>query len=725
MVRVPEYQRTERLRPAFQQGVDVRATPEAFGADIGRGLQRGGQALGEVADALQKVQAFDNENDARDADTKFSDWLRERTYGDGGFLTTEGKNAVDGLPAFEKEVETKRMEFGAGLKPGAGKLYQRSSQARVQSTFQQAVAHRSNERKEYFRQTNDASRTGFANDALANFTNPVLVQKNIAAGILQIDNRGAMEGWAPEETARQKSMFTSGVHSGIVTQFADNNPIAADKYLSDNKDAFLPADALKLRNMLEAPLRAARTDMWLQEAVKGGPATDFAAASNGTMLQQMLPITVKTESAGNPNAVSPKGARGLMQVMPGTMTDPGFGIRPSDGSQADTVRVGQEYLGKMMNRYNNDPARAWAAYNAGPRALDKSMKANGANWLSGMPKETRDYVAKNMKALASGGGEGSAGGSSAWLGNLYQKAEAIRDPEDREAAFGAIDRWYNRQQRVVGASRQQVVDDLEKRMIADPSFDPKALPISMQQVIGMSGMNSLQSWHDAKLADGKVKTDPITLDALQQQAAFDPENFAKQDLMPYRAKLSDSDWLSLRSKQREAAGDLSKAVRTGSVYKDAFNVAEEFYSTAGIVTGNSKKAQSDDNRTKKAQFNGAMREEVDEFIQREKRRPNYDEMRTIASALTLKVVGSETRSAWSPVRLFDDDQDDVWSGRAFERGSMPAGTNRRVTPSYVEVPQEWINPIKSSLAKRLGRAPSNAEVATEWGNIAMQMIGSN
>src|ERR1043166_4887608 len=96
MVRVPEYQRTERLRPAFQQGVDVRATPEAFGADIGRGLQRGGQALGEAADAIKKVQDFNNENNARDVDTQFSNWLRERTYGKDGFLTLEGKNAIHG-----------------------------------------------------------------------------------------------------------------------------------------------------------------------------------------------------------------------------------------------------------------------------------------------------------------------------------------------------------------------------------------------------------------------------------------------------------------------------------------------------------------------------------------------------------------------------------------------------------------------------------------------------
>jgi soluble lytic murein transglycosylase len=110
-------------------------------------------------------------------------------------------------------------------------------------------------------------------------------------------------------------------------------------------------------------------------------------------------ITVQSESGGNPNAISPKGARGLMQVMPGTARDPGFGIRPSSGTQADDVRVGQEYLQAMSRRYGSDPSKMWAAYNAGPGRLEEAVRRGGQNWLQFMPKETQDYVRKNMRAL--------------------------------------------------------------------------------------------------------------------------------------------------------------------------------------------------------------------------------------------------------------------------------------------------------------------------------------
>lgn len=113
---------------------------------------------------------------------------------------------------------------------------------------------------------------------------------------------------------------------------------------------------------------------------------------------RMASITVQSESGGNPNAVSPKGARGLMQVMPATARDPGFGIRPSTGSKADDVRVGREFLREMLDRYK-DPAKAWAAYNWGPGNLDNALAQHGENWLRAAPAETRNYVARNMRAL--------------------------------------------------------------------------------------------------------------------------------------------------------------------------------------------------------------------------------------------------------------------------------------------------------------------------------------
>lgn len=110
-------------------------------------------------------------------------------------------------------------------------------------------------------------------------------------------------------------------------------------------------------------------------------------------------FTALAESGGNPNAVSPKGARGLMQVMPSTARDPGFGIRPSNGSPADDVRVGKEYRRVMQDRYGGDLQKMWAAYNAGPGTVDGLIKQHGSDWLTHAPRETRNYVAGLMRRV--------------------------------------------------------------------------------------------------------------------------------------------------------------------------------------------------------------------------------------------------------------------------------------------------------------------------------------
>lgn len=99
------------------------------------------------------------------------------------------------------------------------------------------------------------------------------------------------------------------------------------------------------------------------------------------------------ESGNNPAAISPKGAMGTMQVMPGTARDPGFGVQPAkDFSATELERVGQDYFNAMLNKYGGDKRLALIAYNMGPAAADQWL-AKGAN-PSRLPKETQGYVPK-------------------------------------------------------------------------------------------------------------------------------------------------------------------------------------------------------------------------------------------------------------------------------------------------------------------------------------------
>lgn len=102
------------------------------------------------------------------------------------------------------------------------------------------------------------------------------------------------------------------------------------------------------------------------------------------------------ESGGGPPTVSPKGAMGRFQVLPSTARDPGFGVRPWAGGQDDLDRVGREYRQAMQDRYGGDLAKMWAAYNWGPGNVDNAVRRYGGKWLDAAPRETREYVRKNL-----------------------------------------------------------------------------------------------------------------------------------------------------------------------------------------------------------------------------------------------------------------------------------------------------------------------------------------
>jgi hypothetical protein len=94
---------------------------------------------------------------------------------------------------------------------------------------------------------------------------------------------------------------------------------------------------------------------------------------------------------------SSKGAEGEMQVMPLTQRDPGFGVPPAkDNSPEEKARVGRDYLAALYNKYGDEKTAA-IAYNMGPGATDKWLKA-GAD-VSKLPNETKKYIAQ----LAKGG----------------------------------------------------------------------------------------------------------------------------------------------------------------------------------------------------------------------------------------------------------------------------------------------------------------------------------
>jgi soluble lytic murein transglycosylase-like protein len=119
------------------------------------------------------------------------------------------------------------------------------------------------------------------------------------------------------------------------------------------------------------------------------PMIDEAARAQ-SVEAKLLRAVIEQESAYRPCAVSSKGAKGLMQLMPDTAGE--LGVK-DPFNPMENIEGGAKYLRQLLDKYKGDVSQALGAYNAGPTAVDQA---------GGVPniRETRDYVKAILQKLA-------------------------------------------------------------------------------------------------------------------------------------------------------------------------------------------------------------------------------------------------------------------------------------------------------------------------------------
>ena len=160
------------------------------------------------------------------------------------------------------------------------------------------------------------------------------------------------------------------------------------------------ADPIKLRDWLEDQIERLEASR-----VRPSEPKRLSAPSN-----RLIDAIIAVESSGDPNVVSPRGARGLMQIMPETgreiaseLNDRGA-LELSDADFKEHLlnpqvsrTYGAHYLKKMLTRYDGDVEAALIAYNGGPARADAWLKAGRLD--SVLPAETAAYYKKVLARL--------------------------------------------------------------------------------------------------------------------------------------------------------------------------------------------------------------------------------------------------------------------------------------------------------------------------------------
>lgn len=509
-------------------------TPRALGAagqvqaDM---FAQGAQVAGAAADLLQRQRDEFDQLRVDDALNTLKERQTDLTFGqEKGFTAIKGRAALErpsGQPLAEEytgELQRAAGDLANGLTDRQRRLFQLRANDLVTGFRSQVMRYEGEQAQAYgisVREGTIANRQ----DEIGRFWNdPTRIDEGLSSIGAAVADLGRRQGMAAAQIeARTRAETSKAISGAVANAMEQNNFVAASTLLQQYSDRMEAADLVRSRALVDKQLDAA-VGMQTATAVM----RDVTPKMAPTDWDRVVGITVQSESGGNPNAVSPKGAKGVMQVMDATNRDPGFGVRPAaDDSPAERARVGRDYLGAMVKRYGGDLAQAWAAYNAGPGAVDKALeqanspdaakRGRAGNWLGYLPQETQDYVAKNMKAY-------DAGAGAPQKPTLQEVHAAVRqrlgdsNPVRLKTALDESTRQYEDAQKAVKQRDDEALANAQRWLAANGGRF-SLMPAALRAAVPPGQLDNLLQFSD-RIAKGEDRTNPAVYQQLSDPATL-------------------------------------------------------------------------------------------------------------------------------------------------------------------------------------------------------------
>lgn len=744
MVRVPEYQGGGvALRPEMRQDLEVKAKPEAFGWDVGHGMVGAAKGIENLGNAVSAVQDIENATRAKEGDNAFSAWARERMYGENGFMTMEGRNAVDGRAAFEREAEEKRREIGRGLTPGAAKYYGDASNARLQSILQNSVTHTAAQRKVWVDEASKARVATFNNDALVNSEKPDLVDKNVAAAQAELRQRAQLHGWDADTLKTQERATISKIYTDVILKKAATNATEAQKYRQSKADMLSGGDALKVDEALKPRVEEEETGIHVQRAEKlgrNGNTADGTASPprSGRTLAEAGPTKVRAFLISKAGGAARKvdgldegfatNLGAMFQDAPPNIRDGlqvGSGFRSyeqqkaawdkSDQSGHMVARPGNSSheFGKAVDiwyngvRLDKAPAevRDWVHANAGKYGM--TFRMGHEPWHI-EPVGARQEVSATISARRDGVSPRAQGMSNE---QMIEYTDKIQNPNVREATLKAL----KLRQAMRDGDAERVEKDAKKELwrLIDEGVTPDRVPMEVRQAAGMASVSAAYTYMEAAAQRREIKSEETLVYSMRKYAAMEPGKFAEIDLNEYRDRLSKDHIKEFTEKQTTALTDQRKAREEGLNLSQAFSQSETMLEAAGIIqSGKQGKAATQKEAERISQFNNALSDEMAAFQKREGKPPSQMDIQAIRKKLLLPIViGKPASFSFFP---FMTTFESVENKFVFDARIRPDNTTVAGNIKYGDIPIDYRRGIATDLERQLGRKPSEKEVISRY-----------
>lgn len=495
MPTVPSLDPSQLVTPSQAPDVQSQSAVTAGLLDQGANqVSAAGDALGQAANA-QSQMAIDAQNLANQ--TRVNDAVNQlkTTQQDLMYNPQTGVQAQTGINAIQRTSGMSLAdEYTGKLTDAATQISsQLSNPMQLRMFNEQAndiatqfngatTAWEGQQFKSYALSTQQGTVKLASNQVALNYNNP----DQIDAGLQAIDaatyQAGKINGTAATDIeANQTAMKSSALTGAIDAALQQGQTTYANQLLAKYSPQMTADDILRVNGKLNTYIGtqvAASTVAGVMSAV--GPQL------SNSPLSRMQAITAQSESSGQETnadgstVTSAKGAQGVMQVMPATNTNPGFGVTPAqNNSPQERARVGNDYLAAMVQRYG-DPAKAWAAYNAGPGTVDKAMAAAQAagtpnNWMSAVdsngnqiiPDETQSYVQKNVAAFQSGAVNTTRPALADVVNQVRANPVLQQKPEWMQQAVTLATQQYNEQTQAIEQRDTAAVAQVQRTLDAN------------------------------------------------------------------------------------------------------------------------------------------------------------------------------------------------------------------------------------------------------------------
>lgn len=582
MPRVPTYDSFQASPNALPQSrLTVPDIPDIAGQQtqqMARGMNAAGDAMTRISlDVAQQA----NQLRVDDALNQAKEQALRLTYDKQvGFTNIKGQAALerpDGKPLAE--------EYGDTLKKSVDKIsgtlgndaqrqaFSLHANNLLTSFRSQAIQHEAGEFKNYSLSVSEGVQSTALREIGLSWRDPEAVGAAVERIKAETYRQGQLLGKSAEwQEAQARKLTSNGHKTALLAALEQNDPTYAEGYLKKFSGQMDADDILTVRGHITKEMDARVGTTAASEVIR-----QLAPRIQTSDAERAFNIAVGTESGGKQFAkdgtplTSPKGAIGIAQVMPATAPEAAklAGLEWDENryrtDPAYNKAIGLAYFQKQLQTNGGDLAKSYAAYNAGPGALqeaikkaDRSVSLNKNDptvpvkqWLDFLPLETRNYVAKNMKEYDAGQGQAARPTFAEIDEKLRADPRLANSPSRYKTARVEAERMFEEQTKAIKQREDESVA-AAMRAVVENGGRYSDLPASVRAAIPPKEIDNVIGFAQ-KIAKGDDTTSPWLYNKLTsnpgQLASMSDDAF-----YALRRELSESDFKHFSQERAKASG---------------------------------------------------------------------------------------------------------------------------------------------------------------------------